>query len=70
MTWNMVLVIVNHADEGADLFDCFQFSDLDNCQVSTNPRNLASIAQKDNLLPLTCKLFSFNCCNISSNLFK
>jgi hypothetical protein len=29
MTWNMVLVIVNHADEGVNLFDCFRCSDLD-----------------------------------------
>jgi hypothetical protein len=27
----MVLVIVYHADEGADLFDCFWCNDLDNC---------------------------------------
>jgi hypothetical protein len=31
MTWDMVLVIIDHANEGADLFDCFWCSILDNC---------------------------------------
>ncbi len=31
MTWDMVLVIVDHANEGADLFDCFWCSNLDKC---------------------------------------
>jgi hypothetical protein len=27
----MVLVIIDHANEGMDLFDCFWHSNLDNC---------------------------------------
>jgi hypothetical protein len=29
--WDMILVIIDHANEGADVFECFGCSDLNNC---------------------------------------